>query len=121
MSAYVRTTPLPPMTDKCGKFYIRYEVDRLEDGLACLLDAEVWEVCEWASDGGPVFWNAGPNAPGIDPTKLESLFTLRVKFDGCSHLHMRYFHFDTLEELGELKRCIEYIHQDVCDREGVGD
>lgn len=29
--------------------------------------------------------------------------------------------FREIEELDALKRCVEYIHQDLCDREDVGD
>jgi hypothetical protein len=118
---YTRDKPLPPFEDKFEGFYIRYAVDKTADGSPCSLDAEVWETCEWTPEGKPVFFNGGPNAPGVDPGVVEPLFTIWVKWDGCSHLRLPYFHFDNEDELDALKRCVAWVRDDLCEKNGVTD
>jgi len=117
---YERSKPLPPKEGRFEHFYIRYDVHE-SDGLKLSLDAEVWETCEWASDGRPVFFNAGPNAPGMDPAKIEPTFTFYTKCDGCSHLWVRDLHFDHLAEFDAFSRAVRYIYDDIREREGVAD
>lgn len=121
MSAYKREEPLPPIEDRFESFYIRYGISRTMQGDPCALEAEVWQPCEWTSDGKPVFFNAGPRAPGLDPAEVHPLFTLLVKWDGCSHLRMPYLHFDEEDELDALKRCIVYVRDDLCIKNGMDD
>lgn len=120
---YERKEPLPKAEDRFEDFYIRYDVrmNELSSDMAVALDAEVWETCEWTADGKPVFFNAGPTAPGLDPAKIEPLFTVSIGWDGCSHLRMPYLHFDELEEFEAVGRVVKYLYEDVCDRHDVGD
>ena len=116
--SYERKGPLPSLEDRFENFYVRYDV-HVHDGRALSLTADVWEVPEWATDGKPIFYNGGPNAPMMDATKAEPLFELHTKWDGCSHLRMPYLHFDTLGEFDAFRRCVEYIYDDVCARHGM--
>jgi hypothetical protein len=118
---YERKEPLPPHEDKYESFYIRYEVQTRDDGINHAVRAEVWKTCEWTKDGNPVFFNAGPGAPGIDPTKLVPLFELLTKWDSCSHLRMEYLHFDGIEEFEAFGRVVKYIYEEICARHEVGD
>lgn len=121
MMKYERTEPLPKHEEKFESFYIRYDVEGAETDEPWAIRADVWKVCEWSPEGKPVFFNMGPNAPGMDPAKTEPLFNLLTKFDSCSHLRMGYLHFDGLEELDAFTRVIKYICENICERHNVGD
>lgn len=106
---------LPRHEDRFEDFYIRYDVEGDAD-LPWGIRATVWQACEWR-DGKPVFFNAGPDAPGMDPAAIDPLCELLVKIiDGCSHLRMPYFHFDEMEQFESFARLVTYIREDICDR-----
>ena len=107
---------MPPLIERFETFYIEYETDG-----ATSIDATVWEVAEWAPDGKPVFYNAGPRAPGTNPKEIDPVFSVRIGWDGCSHVRNLNYHFDELEEWDNLSRCIRYLYDDVCERHGVVD
>lgn len=89
--------------DRCGPFYIRYDVepgDDLEHNI--LIDADVW----WSE---------------LDPKTQAPTFAIRSKWDGCTHLWMPYLHFDGLEQFDQFSACVKYIYEDLCDKHNVGE
>ena len=118
-----KSDDLKPIEDKFENFYIRYKVNGDEDKKISL-DADVWEVQNWDEFGKPVFHSYGAFQGGgveKDPSKAKPLFSLYTKWDSCSHLHMKYLHFDGLEEFDSFSRCVKYIYDDLCEKEGVED
>lgn len=86
------------------RFYIRYTVVKSEN-YCVALDAKVWP-----SD----------RPKGADWPE-EPLFTLRCKWDGCSHLEMKYLHFYGLTEFDAFTRCVKFIYEDLCEQNNVAD
>ena len=116
--AYERKEPLPPKEDRFENFYIRYGILG-DEGDAIAIQAEVWEVNNWA-DQTPVFYGGfGAHPAQSDPTKVKPLLSLGVGWDGCSHLRMAYLHFDGLNQFAAFVRLVRYIYRDVGDREGM--
>ena len=114
MVDYKREESLPPIIGKFENFYFRYKIGEENS----YLQLEAWEVQLWDGET-PIFLTYPVTVS--DPEKAKPLFEITVKFDGCSHLRLPYFHFDTLEQLDQLTKCIKYIWNDLCPQNGVAD
>lgn len=116
---------LKPHIDRHGNFYIRYDVAPNEepDGGNYWLNADVYEVVGWATDGAPVFYGSVSAPTHTDPTHeaVKPFLNVNIKWDGCTHLSVRQFHFDTFEEFDALRECLRYIYEDLCEANNVVD
>lgn len=120
-----RTKPLPKHEDRFDRFYIRYDIwNGAKVGsseMKTAVDAEVWKVNEFRTDGTPEFYLNSP----LTPEEVKPDFTILVKWDGATHIFFsNALEFSGLEEdlpgssdsFEGFTNLVKYIYNDICDR-----